>query len=67
VIDRRAEIARLETELKASGKWQAVIGLIWDRLNLRSTVKNGQAGHEWLSSHFPVDYQDRTKQEISLS
>jgi hypothetical protein len=34
MIDYQAEIARLEAELKASGKWQAVIGLIWDRLNL---------------------------------
>jgi hypothetical protein len=58
MMDYQAEIKRLEEELNASGKWVAVLGIMWDKLSLRSNpiFKNSQHAHDWLSSHFPVDY-----------
>jgi hypothetical protein len=68
MIDYQAEIKRLEEELKASGKWVAVLEIMRDKLNLRSNpscLKNSQHAHEWLSSPFPVDYYGELTKAIT--
>jgi hypothetical protein len=65
MIDYQAEIKRLEEELKASDKWQYVLGIIIDRLNVRSMFNTSQYAHDWLSKTFAVDYYGQLTKAIA--